>query len=99
MHPDLISESPPTLQLNFEPAGKPGRDRDYYMEEKRNICVVCGSDKNCIRKNIVPHEYRRLGNIIAVLVLKSVYLKGMWQYIRAKFRNVAKDRTKQWRNN
>jgi hypothetical protein len=55
----LVSETPPTLQLNFEPAGKPGRDRDYYTEEKRNVCVVCGSDRDCIRKSIVPHEYRR----------------------------------------
>ena len=26
---------------------------------------------------------------------RSVMLKGMWHYIRAKFRNVTKDRTKQ----
>ena len=74
MHPDLISESPPTFQLNFEPAEKPGRDRDYYTEEKRNICVVCGSDKNCIRKNIVPHEYRWLGN--SYIGAEECLLKG-----------------------
>ena len=76
----LVSETPPTLQLNFEPAGKPGKDRDYYTEEKRNVCVVCGSDRDCIRKSIVPHEYRRSEKSIAAL-------KGMWQYARDKVRN------------
>ena len=55
----LVSETPPTLQLNFEPAGKPGKDREYYMVQKENICVVCGSDKNCLCKNIVPQEYKK----------------------------------------
>ena len=57
--PALVSDDPLSLKLNFEPAGKPGKDRRYYMEEKRNVCVVCGRDSDCIRKNIVPHEYRR----------------------------------------
>ena len=55
----LVSESPMTVQLHFEPAGRPGEDREYYLREKENICAVCGTDKNCVRKNIVPHEYRR----------------------------------------
>ena len=63
----LVSETPPTLQLNFEPAGKPGKDRDYYTEEKRNVCVVCGRDRDCIRKSIVPHEYRRSEKSVAAL--------------------------------
>lgn len=56
----LIFETPPTLQLTFEPAGKPGKDREYYLVQKENICVVCGYSKDCIRKNIVPQEYRKL---------------------------------------
>ena len=48
-----------TVQLHFEPAGRPGVDREYYLREKENICAVCGTDQNCVRKNIVPHEYRR----------------------------------------
>ena len=55
----LVSDVPPTLQLNFEPSGKPGKDRNYYLIGKQNICVVCGSSDDCVRKNIVPHEYRR----------------------------------------
>ena len=55
----LVSEAPLTLKLHFEPAGRPGEDREYYLQNKENICVVCGTEENCVRKNIVPHEYRR----------------------------------------
>ena len=55
----LVSQSPPTLKLHFEPAGRPKEDRNYYLLDKQNICVVCGASENCVRKNIVPHEYRR----------------------------------------
>ena len=55
----LVSQDPPKAQLIFEPRGRPGEDRQYYLEEKENICVVCGSGNDCVRKNIVPHEYRQ----------------------------------------
>ena len=55
----LESQDPPILRLNFEPAGKPGKDRQYYLETKENICVVCGRRDSYIRKNVVPHEYRK----------------------------------------
>ena len=48
-----------TVQLLFEPAGRPSEDRQYYLKQKENICVVCGTEESCIRKNIVPHEYRK----------------------------------------
>lgn len=56
---DLISQDPPTLKLKFEPAGKPNKDREYYLTKKENICVVCGRSDGYIRKNIIPHEYRK----------------------------------------
>ena len=55
----IVSEEPLTLKLHFEPAGRPGEDREYYLQNKENMCVVCGTEENCVRKNIVPHEYRR----------------------------------------
>ncbi|XP_003388132.1 PREDICTED: exonuclease 3'-5' domain-containing protein 2-like isoform X2 [Amphimedon queenslandica] len=55
----LVSEDPPVLQLLFEPSGKPKKDREYYLTEKENICVVCGRKDSYIRKNVVPHEYRK----------------------------------------
>ena len=55
----LISKDPPIVQLNFKPSGKPSKDREYYLAEKENICVVCGRRDTYIRKNIIPHEYRK----------------------------------------
>ena len=52
-------EEPFTVRLKFEPKGKPGPDRDYYMVEKENRCVVCGRDDSYIKKHVVPHEYKR----------------------------------------
>ena len=63
-----------TLKLHFEPAGRPGEDRGYYLQNKENICVVCGTEENCVRKNIVPHEYRRYHIAIAGLINHTTVL-------------------------
>ena len=55
----LTCLDPYTVQLNFEPSGRPGAEDSYYLNFKNNICVVCGSDHSYMRKNIVPHDYRR----------------------------------------
>ena len=49
-----------TVRLNFEPSGRPSSEYDqYYLMDKSNNCVVCGNDESYLRKNIVPHEYRK----------------------------------------
>ena len=55
----LTCLDPYTVQLKFEPSGRPGSEDSYYLNFKDNICVVCGSDQSYMRKNIVPHDYRR----------------------------------------
>ncbi|KAL9959867.1 hypothetical protein ACROYT_G033231 [Oculina patagonica] len=55
----LTCLDPYTVQLKFEPSGRPGTEDSYYLNFKDNICVVCGSDQSYMRKNIVPHDYRR----------------------------------------
>merc|ERR1719474_415182 len=56
----IISENPLTVRLNFEPSGRPeGKAGEYYLSVKPNICVVCGEMESYLRKNVVPHEYRR----------------------------------------
>ena len=55
----LTGLDPYTVQLKFEPSGRPGSEDSYYLNFKDNICVVCGSDQSYMRKNIVPHDYRR----------------------------------------
>ena len=62
----MVTEDPPTVKLRFEPSGRPGKDREYYLAEKENKCVVCGKEDGYIRKNVVPHEYRRLALCIPV---------------------------------
>ncbi|XP_030373583.1 exonuclease 3'-5' domain-containing protein 2 isoform X2 [Scaptodrosophila lebanonensis] len=55
-----IKDSPLTVRLNFEPAGRAVGDVGrYYQTPKENQCVVCGRRDAFIRKNVVPHEYRK----------------------------------------
>lgn len=59
---EVVSEDPLVVRLNFEPSGRPLADRDdgrFYLQERLNLCVVCGKDELYIRKNIVPLEYRK----------------------------------------
>ncbi|XP_019618501.1 PREDICTED: exonuclease 3'-5' domain-containing protein 2-like [Branchiostoma belcheri] len=57
---ELVSEDPLTIQLKFEPSGRPSsQDDQYYLSVKENVCCVCGRSESYIRKNVVPHEYRR----------------------------------------
>ncbi|KAM4724045.1 exonuclease 3'-5' domain-containing protein 2 isoform 2-T2 [Anableps anableps] len=55
----LQSEDPFIVRLLFEPSGRPDSQQDYYLTTKENLCVVCGKADSYIRKNIIPHEYRR----------------------------------------
>ena len=49
-----------TVRLNFEPSGRPSSEYDrYYLTDKVNKCTVCGQSESFLRKNIVPHEYRK----------------------------------------
>uniref|UniRef100_A0A6J0T6M8 Exonuclease 3'-5' domain-containing protein 2 n=1 Tax=Pogona vitticeps TaxID=103695 RepID=A0A6J0T6M8_9SAUR len=56
---ELVSTDPFIVKLQFEPSGRPESKRDYYLTVKENLCVVCGKRESYIRKNIVPHEYRK----------------------------------------
>jgi len=57
---EKVCDDPLTVRLKFEPSGRPeGKAGEYYMSVKPNICVVCGAEDSYLRKNVVPHEYRR----------------------------------------
>ncbi|XP_002719587.3 exonuclease 3'-5' domain-containing protein 2 isoform X1 [Oryctolagus cuniculus] len=56
---ELVSEEPFVVRLRFEPAGRPESPGDYYLMVKENLCVVCGKRDSYIRKNVIPHEYRK----------------------------------------
>jgi len=80
---EVVSEEPFVVQLTFEPAGRPGADREYYLREKENICAVCGTDRNCVRKNIVPHEYRRFFSLTIIMSIKLQFIitQGYTTYV------------------
>ncbi|XP_041370473.1 exonuclease 3'-5' domain-containing protein 2-like [Gigantopelta aegis] len=56
---EKVSDDPIVVKLRFEPSGRPESDRNYYLQDKQNVCVVCGASDSYIRKFIVPQEYRK----------------------------------------
>ena len=56
---EKLSDDPLVVRLKFEPAKRPASDQDYYLQDKDNVCVVCGASDHYIRKLIVPQEYRK----------------------------------------
>lgn len=77
---EIISESPPTLRLYFEPKGKPQEDRKFYLAQKEDQCVVCGAKQQFNRKHVIPLEYRKL-----VIILAAIFLSVKLQlYHRSK---------------
>lgn len=55
-----IAQDPLRVRLTFEPAGRAvGEVGEYYQSVKKNCCNVCGKDHDLIRKNVIPHEYRK----------------------------------------
>ncbi|PSN47595.1 Exonuclease 3'-5' domain-containing protein 2 [Blattella germanica] len=57
---EIVTTDPLTVRLTFEPSGRAvGEVGKYYTTQKENQCVVCGKTESFIRKNIIPHEYRK----------------------------------------
>eukprot|EP01133_Synstelium_polycarpum_P018140 gene18140-21684_t len=55
----ITLENPLTIVLKFQPKGNGHADDQYYLSNKENRCVVCGSEKRILRHSIVPHSYRQ----------------------------------------
>jgi hypothetical protein len=55
----LISENPTTIKLKFKPKGKTNKNDLYSLSEKKNICVVCGTDLDLTKHHIIPYCYRK----------------------------------------
>ncbi|KAL5021969.1 hypothetical protein ScPMuIL_001124 [Solemya velum] len=56
---EKVCDDPVTIKLKFEPAGRPKSELDYYLQNKENVCVVCGKSESYIKKLIIPKEYRK----------------------------------------
>lgn len=53
----LIDEN--KIQLNFVPKGNGNNNELFYLVQKQNRCVVCGSEKELTRHHAVPYCFRR----------------------------------------
>lgn len=56
---DKVADNPVTVKLRFEPKNRPTSRKDYYLQDKENVCVVCGATEDYVRKLVVPQEYRK----------------------------------------
>lgn len=61
---EIVSKDPFVLKLKFKTA-KDEKDANYFIEnnyyisEKSNRCVVCGSFEDLTSHHVVPHEFRK----------------------------------------
>jgi len=57
----VISEEPYEIQLTFKPDGNGHVNDEYYLGQKENRCVVCGTNDLSVltKHHIVPYEYRK----------------------------------------
>jgi len=58
---NIISDNPFVIKLNFEPAGHGSRDDQFALTQKKNICVVCGTEEleRLTKHHIVPALYKK----------------------------------------
>ncbi|KAJ2540012.1 hypothetical protein EV175_006281, partial [Coemansia sp. RSA 1933] len=48
-----------TIQLTFQNKGTGRQGEDFYLQDMRNECCVCGSAANLTMHHVVPHQYRQ----------------------------------------
>lgn len=56
---NIIQENPIVIQLNFITNGDGRADDKYFLQELKNMCVVCGTTEKLSRHHVVPICYRR----------------------------------------
>ncbi|GAM25448.1 hypothetical protein SAMD00019534_086230 [Acytostelium subglobosum LB1] len=56
---EITGDNPLSIKLTFNPKGNGHANDKYYLSNKENKCVVCGTTKKILRHSIVPHSYRQ----------------------------------------
>jgi len=56
---EIIQEIPLVIRLNFIPNGQGHANDAFYLQERQNICVCCGTKKLLTKHHVVPYCYRR----------------------------------------
>lgn len=56
---EKISDNPPTIKLLFEPKDEGHHGDEYYLTQKHNRCVKCGTEdiELLTRHHIAPYQY------------------------------------------
>lgn len=54
-----VAQGEDSIQLLFEPKGPGAAGDRYYLEDRDNVCVVCGAAEQLTRHHVVPDSYRR----------------------------------------
>lgn len=57
----IVTEQSPNLsiKLTFEPKGKGQSGQPFYLADKENRCVVCGTEQNLTKHHCVPRCFRK----------------------------------------
>jgi hypothetical protein len=54
-----VMEKPGLMRLTFKPKGIGHQGDPYFLQEFKNVCVVCGGTKDLSHHHVVPDCYRR----------------------------------------
>lgn len=54
----VVSDNPLTIQFTFRSKGHGKRSDPFYLQEMKNLCVVCGSLEQLTQHHCVPACYR-----------------------------------------
>lgn len=56
---EVVQHNPLIIKLNFTPAGRGHADDAFYLQERKNVCVSCGTTAHLTKHHVVPLMYRR----------------------------------------
>jgi len=54
-----IQEAPPQIRLLFAPKSTGHLGDPFFLQDRKNICVVCGTIECLTRHHVLPHCYRK----------------------------------------
>lgn len=93
----LVSKDPPTIQLNFEPNGMGWSGENFYLQNRENLCCVCGTSEFLTKHHVVPHAYRKH---LPVQLKESNYYDVLpcCETCHSAYEKIAQDRKRQLAN-
>lgn len=56
---EIVSNDPITIRLNFKTNGDGNFGDDFYLQQRKNECVVCGQSGNLTSHHVIPICYRK----------------------------------------